>query len=88
MARTQSRPANAGATSAFSPEREIMQQELQADAERASQALASLFELLQGCPPDHQISTGRLLALLEPVVGGLDVLCCDLATVLHHGALQ
>lgn len=88
MARPQSRPADAGASSAFSPEREAMLHELQADAERASQALASLVELLQGCPPDHQISTGRLLALLEPVAGGLDVLSCDLTAIQHQGALQ
>lgn len=80
MARTQSRPADAGATSAFSPSREAMLHDVQADAQRTCSALASVMELLQGCDPAHQITTGHLLALLEPVWGGLETVCGDLAT--------
>ncbi len=88
MVRTEPSPADAGASPAFSPNREAMLLELQADAERTSQALASLIELLHGCPQDHQISAGRLLALLEPVAGSLDVLSFDLNTACSMGKLQ
>lgn len=88
MARTQSRPADAGATSAFPPVNVALLHDVHADAERTSAALASVIELLQGCDPHHQITTGRLLALLEPVAGGLESVCGDLGTAGSIGVLQ
>lgn len=83
MAKTPSRPASAGATSAFSPVRLAMLHEVHADAARACLALATVLELLHGCDPAHQITCGGLLALLEPVAGGLESLTGDLNTAIH-----
>jgi hypothetical protein len=87
MARTQSRTADAGATSSFSPDREAMLRDVHADAQRLCLAVSGLLALLQGCTPDHPLSAGGLLALLEPVAGGLDVLRMDLGTAAN-AALQ
>lgn len=75
MARTLARPADAGTV----PSLDLLAG-VHADAQRTCLALASVMELLQGCDPAHQVTTGRLLALLEPVWGGLDSVCNDLAT--------
>lgn len=83
MADSRTRPATAGATSAFSTDPALLPQ-LQADAERACRALVCLIELLHGCPPDHVITTAGLLALLEPVAGGLESLAGDLSTAIAH----
>lgn len=89
MARTQSRPATAGAfLPPVPPDDEALLQEVCTDALKANQALASVLALLKGCPADHQLRAGVLAALLEPIAGCLDTLCCDLGTVSRTGALQ
>lgn len=78
MARTQSRPAAAGAaTPSLSAHPELLLDVLP-DAENTSLALCAVLELLRGCDPDHQLSAGGLLRLLEPIAGSLDTLCGDL----------
>lgn len=83
MARTQSRPAAAGASSCFSTDREALLHDVHADAQRLCLAVGGLLALLQGCDPEHPLNAGGLLALLEPVAGGLDVLRADLSTAAH-----
>ena len=81
MARTQSRPAAAGASpSSFLPAHPELLPDVLPDAERTRLALAAVLELLHGCDPDYQLSAGGLLLLLEPIAGGLDALCGDLRT--------
>jgi hypothetical protein len=83
MAHTDTSPATPGATSDFPTCFESLQ-DVQLDAERTCQALASVMELLRGCDADHQLSAGGLQFLLEPIWGSLDTLCGDLRMVGHR----
>jgi hypothetical protein len=67
-------------TSSFPSVHVELLRDLQDDCARTNQAMACLIELLGSCDPDHRLSARGLLALLEPVAAGLDVLCGDLAT--------
>lgn len=51
--------------------REFIEQ-TRADAFAAHDCVESLMEMLQGCPPDHQLSAGPLAALLVLVQAYLD----------------
>lgn len=84
MASTQPGPATPGLTSSFSSRFELLH-DVRLDAERVNAALAGVMELLQGCRPDHQLTAGKLDALLEPVWAGLDTLCGDLRTATNQG---
>lgn len=77
MARTLARPAEAGASPV--PSLDLLAG-VHADAQRTCLALASLMELLQGCPADHSLTAGGLRSLLEPIWSGLDSVCMDLGT--------
>lgn len=74
--------------SSFSPAREELLRDIHADAQILSNALSTLFDLLQCCDSGHQVTTGGMLALLEPFVGGLDTLVGDLQSACNVGALQ
>jgi len=89
MAHVQTRPDTSGASSrshvsaTAGPDPEVLAELLHgctAECTHTTQALASLVQLLQGCAPDHRLSAGGLLALLEPLAGSLDSLCNDLRT--------
>lgn len=73
-------------TSSFSPAREELLRDIHADAQSLALAMSTVFELLRGCDPDHQVSTGGLLALLEPVTGGIDTLVGDLGSARNFGS--
>lgn len=81
MARTQS-------TSSFSPEREELLRDIHADAQTMSLALSALFNLLQGCDTDHQVSAGGMLGLLEPITGCMETLVGDLGCARNFGVHQ
>jgi len=72
-------------TSSFSPAREELLRDIHADAQSLAFAMATMFELLRGCEPDHQVSAGGLLALLEPVCGGMETLVGDLGAARSFG---
>lgn len=80
MARTLSRPADAGTVPV--PSLDLLAG-VHADAQRACLALASVMELLQGCPADHSLTAGGLRSLLEPIWSGLDSVCMDLGTATN-----
>lgn len=54
---------------------------LHSDAQTLHQGLDLLVELLGQCAPAHQVSAGAVLALLDPVAGGLEALQADLHTL-------
>ena len=72
-------------TSSFSPAREELLRDIHADAQSLALAMSTMFELLRGCDPDHQVTAGGLLALLEPVTGGMETLVGDLGTARNYG---
>ena len=80
MARTLSRPADAGTSPV--PSLDLLAG-VHADAQRACLALAGVMELLQGCPADHSLTAGGLRSLLEPIWSGLDSVCMDLGTATN-----
>jgi hypothetical protein len=75
-------------TSSFSPAREELLRDIHADAQTMSLALSALFDLLQGCDVDHQVSAGGLLGLLEPISGGMETLVGDMGTARNFGVHQ
>lgn len=81
---SRSRPNAAGAD-ARAAVPEIHAQEtlraLHSDALTLHQGLDLLVELLGQCAPAHQVSAGAVLALLDPVAGGLEALQADLYTL-------
>ena len=79
MARTQTAPASAGATS-VSPDHLELLHDVHSDAQGIRLAMASLMELLRGCDPAYQLSAGGLESMLEPIWGCMETLCGDLDT--------
>jgi hypothetical protein len=75
-------------TSSFSPAREELLRDIHEDAQTMSLALSALFNLLQGCDVDHQVSAGGLLGLLEPISGGMETLVGDMGTARNIGVHQ
>jgi hypothetical protein len=69
----------------FSPAREELLRDIHEDAQSLAHAMTTMFELLRGCDVDHQVSTGGLLALLEPVAGGMETLVGDLGSARSFG---
>lgn len=53
------------------------------DAERTQNGMAGFMELLQGCDAGYDLTAGNMLALLEPVFGGLVSVCEDLCGLLN-----
>lgn len=81
MAKTQTRPATPGATSAFSPDFVELLTGIQHDADMTCKALSSIVTLLHGCDEGVPLSVAGMYSLLEPIAGSLDTLCGDLRTV-------
>lgn len=81
MARSQTRPAVAGAViPPYPPADQALLAEVLDEAQQARDALAAVVQLLQGCNPAHQVPAASLGRLLAPVWAQIDQVCGDLAT--------
>ena len=60
-------PCEPAGTRTISRELREFIEQTRADAFAANDCVLSLLEMLHGCPPGHQVSAGRLVALLALV---------------------